>query len=155
MIQILKWTLHHLGISKWEQLRALMMILSKLRLMTTTQLETLCSDGVATNSKAARVLHDMYGLHTPEYPCSAPAASGTIKRFINSKSMNVPEVNVHYECLQKVVKHFETSVKNKELLDDAMVILKVKPLHLVYWCNTRMGHFLKAEAIFDDMLPAA
>ena len=55
---------------------------------------------------------------------------------------------------RKVVKHFETKGKNKELLDDAMEILKVKPLHLVSWCKTRMGHFLKAEAIFADMHPA-
>ena len=96
----------------------------------------------------------MYGLCTAEYHCLAHAASGIIKRPSTSKTMNVSEVTVHYACILMVVKHFETKVKNKELLDDAMKILEVKPLHLTSSCKTGMEHFLKAKAIFDDMLPA-
>ena len=111
-------------------------------------------DGVATNIKAARVFRDMYGLHTPEYRCAAHAPSGAIKRLTTTKIMNVPEITVHYDCIQKMVKHFQISAKNKELRDDAIKILEVKPLHFVFWCKTKIGHFLKAEAIFDDKLPA-
>ena len=111
-------------------------------------------DGVYTNSKAARVLRDLYGIHTPEYRCSAHAASGSIKRLTTSKTMNVPDVTTLYECLRKFVKHFESSIKNKELLDEALEILESSPLHLISWCQTRMAHFLKAAKVFDDMIPA-
>ena len=67
--------------------------------------------------------------------------------------MNVAEVSMLYECLRTVVKHFESSIKNKELLDEAMEILELQPLHLISWCQTRMGHFLKACKVFD-MFPA-
>ena len=73
---------------------------------------------------------------------------------LTSRIMNIPEVTVHYECIQKVVNHFEAGVKNKEVLVGAMEILEVKPLHLVSWYKARLKHFLKAEAVFDDMLPA-
>ena len=68
--------------------------------------------------------------------------------------MNVAKVSMLYECLRTVVKHFESSIKNKELLDEAMEILELQPLHLISWCETRMGHFLKACKVFDEMLPA-
>ena len=69
--------------------------------------------------------------------------------------MNVAEVSMLYECLRTVVKHFESSIKDKELLDEAMEILELQPLHLISWCQTRMGHFLKACKVFNDnMLPA-
>lgn len=68
--------------------------------------------------------------------------------------MNVAEVTVLYECLRTVIKHFESSIKNKDLLDEAMEILELQPLHLMSWCQTRMGHFLKACKIMDEMLPA-
>ena len=111
-------------------------------------------DGVSTNSKAACVLWDLHGLHTPEYRCSAHVASGTIKRLATSKTMNVPEVTALYECLRAMIKHFKSSVKNIELLDDAMEILEASKLHLISWCQTRMAHFLNASKVFDDMLPA-
>ena len=68
--------------------------------------------------------------------------------------MIVAEVSMLFECLRAVVKHFESSIKNKELLDEAMEILELQPLHLISWRQTRMGHFLKACKVFDDMLPA-
>ena len=68
--------------------------------------------------------------------------------------MNVPEVTTLYECLRTVIKHFECSIKNIELLDDSMEILELSPLHLLSWCQTRMSHFLKSCEVFDSMLPA-
>ena len=40
--------------------------------------------------------------------------------------MDVAEVSMLYECLRTVVKHFESSIKNTELLDEATEILPNK-----------------------------
>ena len=111
-------------------------------------------DGVAVNNKAARVLRELYGFMSPDFRCAAHTASGSIKRLTTSKTMNVGEVTTCYETLRTVIKHFESSVKNKELLDEAMAILEMTPLHLLSWCQTRMSHFLKSCHVFDDMLAA-
>ena len=66
--------------------------------------------------------------------------------------MNEAEITMLYECLRTVVKHFKSSIKSKELLDEAMEILELQSLHLISWYLTRMGHFLKACKVFDDML---
>ena len=91
---------------------------------------------------------------SPDFRCSAHAASGSIKRLAQSKTMNVQEVTICYECLRTVIKHFESSIKNKDTLDTAMEILGMTPLHLLSWCQTRMAHFLNSCCIFDDMLAA-
>ena len=91
---------------------------------------------------------------SPDFWCSAHAASGSIKRLATSKSMNVPEVTTLYECLSMVIKHFESSIKNTETLDQYMEILEMTPLHLLSWCQIRMAHFLKSCHVFDAMLAA-
>ena len=93
-------------------------------------------DGVAVNNKAARVLRELNSFMSPDFRCAAHTASGSIKRLTNSKTMNVSEVTTCYETLRTVIKHFESSVKNKELLYDAMAILKMTPLCLISWCQT-------------------
>ena len=112
-------------------------------------------DGVGVNIKAARVLRDLFGFTSPDFWCSAHAASGSIKRLATSKTMNVLEVTTLYECLKMVIKPFESSVKNKETLDQYMDILEMTPLHILSWCQTRMAHFLKSCRVFDGMLAAA
>ena len=62
--------------------------------------------------------------------------------------------NHNENCLRVIVCHFETSVKNKELLDECLEVLELTPLHLISWCQTRMLHFLKACSICYAMLPA-
>ena len=94
------------------------------------------------------------GLNPPDYRCSAHMSAGTAKRLATSKTMGVPEVSALYECLRTVIKHFECSVKNKELLDECMELLELTPLHLISWCQTRMAHFLKSCNVFEEMLPA-
>ena len=34
--------------------------------------------------------------------------------------MNVPEIAILYETFRTVIKHFEASIKNKEILDQAL-----------------------------------
>ena len=53
-----------------------------------------------------------------------------------------------------VIKHFEASIKNKEILDQALENLQLSKIHLISWCQTRMGHFLKACSVANDALPA-
>ena len=111
-------------------------------------------DGVAVNVKGARGLRDLYGIDSPDYRCAAHSADGTLKRLTKSKTMNVEEVTVLYECLRTVVKHFECSIKNKEVLHECMEILDMSPLHLISWCQTRMAHFFKSCCVVNESMPA-
>ena len=62
-----------------------------------------------------------------DYRCAAHVLSGVIKRLATSTTMNVAEVSTLYECLRTVAKHFKSTIKNKELLDEAMEILELHP----------------------------
>ena len=100
-------------------------------------------DGVGVNIKAAGVLRDLFGFISPDFWCSAHAASGSIKRLATSKTMNVLEVTTLCECLKMVIKPFESSVKNKETLDQYMEILEMTPLPILSWCLNSHGPFLE------------
>ena len=43
-------------------------------------------DGVSSNIKAARVLHDFFGFDSPDYRCAVHAANGTQKTACNIKN---------------------------------------------------------------------
>ena len=75
-------------------------------------------DGVLVNVKAPRVLQDLFNFMSTGFWCSARAASGFIKRLVTSKTMNVHEVITLYESLRTIIKNLESSVKNKEALDN-------------------------------------
>ena len=68
--------------------------------------------------------------------------------------MDVEEVTELHNVLRTVTKHFESSTKNKELLDECLSILEVQPIHLISWCQTRMGYFFKACTASNDILQA-
>ena len=38
-----------------------------------------CGDGVAVNTKAARIMCDLYGIPSPSYQCAAHTNHGTLK----------------------------------------------------------------------------
>ena len=76
------------------------------------------------------------------YRCSAYTADGTLKRLARPKTMNVKETTF-YECIRSIIKHFQCSVKDKEILDTCLGILELGKMHLS-WCGTRMAHFLDA-----------
>ena len=76
------------------------------------------------------------------------------KTVDNFKTMDVEEVTELHNVLRTVTKHFESSIKNKELLDECLSILEVQPIHLISWCQTRMGYFFKACNACNDILPA-
>ena len=96
----------------------------------------------------------MIFIKSSDFCCAAYKASGAVKRMATSKTMNVPEITILYETLRMVIEHFEASIKNKEILDQALENLPLSKIHLISWCQTRMGHFLKACFVANDALPA-
>ena len=98
-------------------------------------------DGVASNVKAGQILRILYGFNSPDYRCAAHIASGVAKCLTTSRTMNVEEVTELQNVLRTITKHFESSIKNTELLDECLSILVVQPIYLISWCQTRMGYF--------------
>ena len=45
--------------------------------------------------------------------------------------MNVTEIITLFETLRTIIKHFEASVKNKEILDQALENLQLSQVHLI------------------------
>ena len=82
------------------------------------------------NVKAAQVLQDPFGFIPPDFLWSAHAVSGSIKCLVMSKTMNVPVVTTLYKCQRIIIKHFESSLKNKEPIHQCMEILKMTTLHV-------------------------
>ena len=66
--------------------------------------------------------------------------------------MCVDQVKTLYNCLRTIIKLFESSIKNKERLDQYMGFLEMTPIHLISWCGTRMAHFLEACVVFNNLL---
>ena len=65
-----------------------------------------------------------------------------MKRMAKSKTMSVPEVVRTYDCLRRVIKHFEMSTKSKEKLNETLATLEMNQLKLLSWGGTRMTHFV-------------
>ena len=57
-------------------------------------------DGVAVNTKAARVLRELYGLFTPDYHCAAHTLSGAMSSHLQ---------NYEYSRSNLALQHFENS----------------------------------------------
>ena len=87
------------------------------------------------------------------YRCSAYTADGTLKRLARPKIMNVEETTF-YECIRSIIKHFQCSVKDKEILDTYLGISELGKIHLLSWCGIRMVHFLDACHILENMIVA-
>ena len=103
-----------------------------------------CEDGVAVNTKAPRIVCDLYVIPSPSYRCAAHSSNGTLKLLAQSKTTCIAEVVELHEKLSPVVKHFSYSIKNKEALNRAMELLNMTAKHLLSWCVTQVAHFLDA-----------
>ena len=68
--------------------------------------------------------------------------------------MNVEEVTTFYECIRSIIKHFQCSVKDKEILDTCLGILELGKMHLLSWRGTRMAHFFDACHVLENMIVA-
>ena len=49
-------------------------------------------------------------------------------------TMNMEEVTDFQSVLRMIIKHFKSSIKNKELYDKYLSVLQVKPIHMILWC---------------------
>lgn len=72
--------------------------------------------------------------------------SKTSDNFKNS------EVTDLYSALQMITKHFKLSIENKELLNERLSMLELKPIHMILQCQTMMGYFFKACTACNDIL---
>ena len=70
---------------------------------------SVCGDGCGVNMKGSRLLEEMYGIKSSFTRCSSHASFGTIRRLCTSKTMCQLDVQVLYENLRKVLKHFSKS----------------------------------------------
>ena len=91
-------------------------------------------DGVTTNVRAGCILTILYGLNSPDYRCAAHIASGAVKQMTTLTTMNMEEVTDFQSVLRMIIKHFKSSIKNKELYDKYLSVLQVKPIHMILWC---------------------
>ena len=87
--------------------------------------------GVAVNKKAARILLNLYGIKSPDFHCATHIASGVVKHMTTSKTMNVPEITILHDTLRTVIKHFEASIKSKDILDLALENLQLSKIYLI------------------------
>ena len=127
---------------------------------STIQLESInwpnavTGDGCATNYAACRMLSEDFGLQTPFNRCSSHTADGTLKRLAKSKTMNIPEVTTLYDALRSVMSHIVCSPKSTSLLKDSIAALDLPEVHILNWCSTRMGGFLKCCEKFSSLIVA-
>ena len=92
-------------------------------------------DDVAVNKKALRIPFDLYGIKCPNFHCTAHIASDIIKCMTTSKT-TFQKLPILYETLRTIIKHFEASIKNTEILDQTLEKLKLSQVHLISWCQT-------------------
>ena len=71
-----------------------------------------------------------------------------------SETMNADKVMTFYECIRTIIKHFQCSVKDTEILDTFVAILELGERHLISWCATRMAHFLEACDVLNSIIVA-
>ena len=101
-------------------------------------------DGCSTNMCASRNLSKKYGILSPSIRCVVHAADGTIKRMVNSKTMNVDYVSEFLPFYRTILRHFQQSGKSLAILNDALQFLEMKPVHLMTFCPTRMNYLLQS-----------
>ena len=113
---------------------------------------SVCGDGCGVSMKGSRLLEEMYGIKSSFTRCSSHASFGTIRRLCTSKTMCQLDVQVLYENLRKVLKHFSKSSKSSELLTEALDALELNQVHLMNWGGTRMAGFLDACRIASNII---
>ena len=54
------------------------------------------------------------------YRCSVDSVDGTLKELARSKTKNVEKTTTFYQCIRSIIRHFQCSVKNKEILNTCL-----------------------------------
>ena len=80
------------------------------------------------------------------------AADGSVKRMVNSKTMNVKEISEFLPPLCAALLHFQLSEKGLALLNETLDIINMKSVHLMTFCPTRMCYLLMACKQVADLL---
>ena len=75
-----------------------------------------------------------------------------IPRTTISETMCDDNIIKLYNALLKVLKHFSQSPKSTELLNNALTIMEMSPVHMLTWAGTRMGGFLDGCKKFSAIL---
>ena len=104
------------------------------------------ADGCLKNSCPLNQISENLGLLSPSIRCVAHAADGTIEQMVNSRSVHVPEISEFLPSLQTIIRHLQISGKSLDLLNEALYVLEMKPLHLMKFCPTRMSYLLTPAA---------
>ena len=102
---------------------------------------TNCGDSCGVNLKGVRLLEEQYDIKFPLSKCSSHIASGTIRRLCTSKTLCHPDAVSLYDNLRVLLKHFNHSCKNSDLLSTAIDNLEMHNVHLLNWGSTRMVWF--------------
>ena len=89
-------------------------------LLTKPDSENAAPNALSWNSKAARVMKELYGSESPGFRCAAHAADGSLKCIAKSETMCAEEVKSFYKTLRSVVHFFQYSGKGKEALDQVI-----------------------------------
>ena len=85
-----------------------------------------CGDGGSVNGKTTQLLAEQYGMFCPDFRCSAHAVDETLKTLARSETMCLDQVKSLNKVLRSVVKYFQSSMKSKEKLDEAMQMLEMR-----------------------------
>ena len=104
-------------------------------------------DGCSTNN-----LSEDLGILSPSIRCVAHAADGSIKRMVNSKTMNVPDIREFLPYFCTILRHFQLSGKCLVLLNEALEILELKTVHMMTFCPSRMNYLLQAYTQVTNIL---
>ena len=81
-------------------------------------------------------------------------ADGSIKRMVNSKTVNVPDITEFLPYFCTILRHFQLSGKSLTLLNEALEILELKTIHILTFCPTNMNYLLQAFSVCDILTTA-
>ena len=90
------------------------------------------ADGCSTNVSTDEKLLSQVGLLSLNMCCASHAADGSLKRMVNSKTMNVSEVSEFLPFSRKVMKHIKLSSNG------------MKKVYMITLCPTKMSYLLSA-----------
>ena len=80
-------------------------------------------------------------------------ADGSIKRMVNSKTVNVPDITILAQFLHHL-RHFQLRGTSLALLNEALEILELKTIHIMTFCTTSMNYLLQTFSVCDILTTA-
>ena len=109
------------------------------------------ADGCTTHTAASNQLTRYLGFLSPSMRCVIHAADGSVKRMLNSRIMNFPDLSEFIPTLKAILRHFQLSGKSTALLDEALE-MNMKTIHMMTYCPNRMSYLLTASTQIVNLL---